>query len=177
MPPLRGWSLFASLRVSIFRSVCSTGIQLFLFNGMPLRAFNTNFLRQLLAPRGELLIRILLRRKSALRYGRKLRPTKDTFFTRRMKRTTQIHQIAHCALFLLLLIASATGAWPQTAKQATAQPAPAQPASQSGASLPPLQLDGNEVLHHLNQVISWYRHSTTVALPNGHSAVPADSRD
>ncbi len=87
-----------------------------------------------------------------------------------MKRTTQIHQIAHCALFLLLLIASATGAWPQTAKQPTAQPAPAQPASQSGASLPPLQLDGNEVLHHLNQVIGWYRHSTTgirdVGLPS-----------
>ncbi|HEV8047600.1 MAG TPA: hypothetical protein VGP35_07715, partial [Terriglobales bacterium] len=28
-------------------------------------------------------------------------------------------------------------------------------------SLPPMQLDGAAVLNHLNQVISWYRHSTT----------------
>jgi small-conductance mechanosensitive channel len=28
-------------------------------------------------------------------------------------------------------------------------------------TLPPMQLDGAAVLHHLNQVISWYRHSTT----------------
>jgi hypothetical protein len=75
-----------------------------------------------------------------------------------MKRTTLIHQIAHCALFLLLPIATGTRAWPQTAKQPAAQQAPEQPASQSGANLPPLQLDGNEVLHHLNQVIGWYRH-------------------
>lgn len=47
-----------------------------------------------------------------------------------------------------------------------------QPASQSTPppSLPPLQLDGNAALHHLNQVISWYRHVTTgissVGLPS-----------
>jgi hypothetical protein len=27
--------------------------------------------------------------------------------------------------------------------------------------LPPIQLDGGAALHHLNQVINWYRHSTT----------------
>jgi small-conductance mechanosensitive channel len=36
--------------------------------------------------------------------------------------------------------------------------------------LPPVQLDGSAALHHLNQVISWYRHSTTgiqtVGLPS-----------
>ncbi len=36
--------------------------------------------------------------------------------------------------------------------------------------MPPLQLDGNAVLHHLNEVISWYRHATTgirsVGLPS-----------
>jgi len=31
----------------------------------------------------------------------------------------------------------------------------------SSNSLPPMQLDGPAVLNHLNQVISWYRHSTT----------------
>jgi small-conductance mechanosensitive channel len=36
--------------------------------------------------------------------------------------------------------------------------------------VPPIDLDGNAVLHHLNQVISWYRHSTagmqSVGLPS-----------
>lgn len=36
------------------------------------------------------------------------------------------------------------------------------PASQpSPGNLPPLQLQGAEALHHLNQAISWYRHLTT----------------
>lgn len=39
---------------------------------------------------------------------------------------------------------------------------PGQQRSQSSPdTLPPVQLDGAAVLHHLNQVISWYRHSTT----------------
>jgi len=36
--------------------------------------------------------------------------------------------------------------------------------------MPPVQLDGDAALHHLNEVISWYRHSTTeirsVGLPS-----------
>lgn len=37
-----------------------------------------------------------------------------------------------------------------------------QPASQTSPNnLPPLQIQGSEALHHLNQIISWYRHSTT----------------
>ena len=87
-----------------------------------------------------------------------------------MKRTTLIHQIAQCALFLSVPIAAAPGARAQTAKQPPAEQVPAQNASQPSTNLPPIQLDGNEVVHHLNQVIGWYRHSTTgirdVGLPS-----------
>jgi small-conductance mechanosensitive channel len=48
-------------------------------------------------------------------------------------------------------------------------PAPQQP-SENSPSLPPIPLDGNAALHHLNEVISWYRHATTgihsVGLPS-----------
>jgi small-conductance mechanosensitive channel len=77
-----------------------------------------------------------------------------------MKQTRLIHQIAQCALCLLIALALATDATSQRASQPAPPQAPAQPASPSGASLPPIQLDGDEVLHHLNQVISLYRHST-----------------
>ena len=87
-----------------------------------------------------------------------------------MKRTTLIFPTARCALFLSISIIGATGAKAQTSKQPAAQQAPAQNASQPSANLPPIQPDSNEVLHHLNQVISWYRHSTTgvrdVGLPS-----------
>lgn len=87
-----------------------------------------------------------------------------------MKRTTLISRTAHCAFFLSLSIVTATGGRAQKAKQPAAQQAPAQNASQPSANLPPIQLEGNEVLHHLNQVIGWYRHSTTgvrdVGLPS-----------
>ncbi|HEY1656778.1 MAG TPA: mechanosensitive ion channel protein MscS [Candidatus Sulfotelmatobacter sp.] len=49
---------------------------------------------------------------------------------------------------------------PQQPPQSSAQP----------NLLPPLQLDSNAILHHLNDIISWYRHSTTevqsVGLPS-----------
>jgi small-conductance mechanosensitive channel len=77
-----------------------------------------------------------------------------------MKQTRLIHHIAQCARCLLIALALATNTTSQRASQPAPPQAPAQPASQSGASLPPIQLDGNEVLHHLNQVISLYRHST-----------------
>jgi small-conductance mechanosensitive channel len=76
-----------------------------------------------------------------------------------------------------------TSLWAQAAKVGQPEKAPEQ---KSGASaqnstgaqgptaqptpLPPLQLDGNAILHNLNQVISWYRHATTgvqsVGLPS-----------
>ena len=77
-----------------------------------------------------------------------------------MKQTRLIHHFAQCARCLLIALALATNTTSQRASQPAPPQAPAQPASQSGASLPPIQLDGNEVLHHLNQVISLYRHST-----------------
>jgi small-conductance mechanosensitive channel len=53
------------------------------------------------------------------------------------------------------------------------QPTPPQPASNPQSApkhLPSLQFDTNAPLHHLNQVISWYRHATTgissVGLPS-----------
>lgn len=50
----------------------------------------------------------------------------------------------------------------QTTKPTQPQQPPAQSNTQPEPSLlPPLQLDGEGALHHLNQVIGWYRHATT----------------
>lgn len=61
-------------------------------------------------------------------------------------------------------------AWAQTPNQPKPSQVPEQKTSQPSSALPPLQLDANAVLHHLNQVISWYRHVTTgirdVGLPS-----------
>jgi small-conductance mechanosensitive channel len=59
----------------------------------------------------------------------------------------------------------------QDSKQPQTPKAPPQQSSQvSPNNLPPIQLDDAAALHHLNQVISWYRHSTTgiqtVGLPS-----------
>jgi len=59
----------------------------------------------------------------------------------------------------------------QDPKQAVpAKTAPQQSSPAPQLSLPQIQLDDNATLHHLNQVISWYRHSTTgmqsVGLPS-----------
>jgi small-conductance mechanosensitive channel len=67
----------------------------------------------------------------------------------------------------------------QTAKQPvpttgkTSDQPSSQPDSQSSLNtLPPIQLDGSASLHHLNQIISWYRHSTTGIQPVG---LPSDT--
>jgi small-conductance mechanosensitive channel len=59
----------------------------------------------------------------------------------------------------------------QDTKQPAAAPAAPQPTAPStSVPMPPVQLDGEAALHHLNEVISWYRHSTTeirsVGLPS-----------
>jgi small-conductance mechanosensitive channel len=59
----------------------------------------------------------------------------------------------------------------QDTKQPAAAPAAPQPTAPStSVPMPPVQLDGDAALHHLNEVISWYRHSTTeirsVGLPS-----------
>jgi small-conductance mechanosensitive channel len=65
-----------------------------------------------------------------------------------------------------------TGAvlWAQLPKQPEPPGGPAPEGSQPQTNaLPPIPLDGSAALHHLNQVISWYRHSTagieSVGLP------------
>ena len=82
-----------------------------------------------------------------------------------MKRTT----IIRIACFLSTPIALVIAPYAQNAKP-PAEPTPAQSDSQSSSNLPPIQLDANAVLHHLNEVISWYRQSTTgirdVGLPS-----------
>jgi small-conductance mechanosensitive channel len=65
--------------------------------------------------------------------------------------------------------------WAQESKPPQPPTTPAQPSSQASSqipanALPPTPLDGSATLHHLNQIISWYRHSTTgvqsVGLPS-----------
>jgi len=59
--------------------------------------------------------------------------------------------------------------WGQHSPQAPETP-PQQRSQPSTHTLPPIQLNGDAALHHLNQVINWYRHSTTdiqtVGLPS-----------
>ncbi|MGB7133458.1 MAG: mechanosensitive ion channel family protein [Candidatus Sulfotelmatobacter sp.] len=54
----------------------------------------------------------------------------------------------------------------------TAQAAAQANAQAASSPLPPLQLDGGAVLHHLNQLISWYRHATTSVQSAG---LPSDA--
>src|SRR5579863_3185427 len=72
---------------------------------------------------------------------------------------------------IVAVIFGALMAWGQAVKSSQNPNAPAQSNTQdSGSNLPPTQLDGGLALHHLNQLISWYRHSTTgipsVGLPS-----------
>jgi hypothetical protein len=89
-----------------------------------------------------------------------------------MRQNGFIRQIANYLLLALICLQLATGAptEAQDQKKPDQKQTPPQPASQSTGNLPPLQLDPNDVLHHLNQVIGWYRHMTTgirdVGLPS-----------
>ncbi len=69
-----------------------------------------------------------------------------------------------------ILPVGAQDAYAQAINQSQASQPPAQNASPAAPALPPLQLDSDAVLHHLNQLIGWYRHSTTtipaVGLPS-----------
>ena len=63
---------------------------------------------------------------------------------------------------VLLSLTSGVGLWAQDSKPSQPPEAPAQQGSQPSPNpLPPIQLDGSAALHHLNQIINWYRHSTT----------------
>jgi small-conductance mechanosensitive channel len=72
---------------------------------------------------------------------------------------------------VLSLPVGATVSLAQDAKQPEPAKAPTQKNSESPANpLPPVDVDGEAALHHLNEVISWYRHATTgiqsVGLPS-----------
>ncbi len=84
------------------------------------------------------------------------------------------HAARIIALFLIGGMLWAQDSKPPQPPITPAQPH-SQPSSQAGSpipanALPPIQLDGSATLHHLNQVIGWYRHSTTgvqsVGLPS-----------
>jgi small-conductance mechanosensitive channel len=70
----------------------------------------------------------------------------------------------------LLLAIAALVAPAQNTKQAASTQPPTQPSAPPPSAPAPLQLDGDAALHHLNQVISWYRRATTsiqaVGLPS-----------
>lgn len=72
------------------------------------------------------------------------------------------------AISVLCLAGAAVRA--QKTDQPKTPPAQTQSTSPAPSTLPPLQLDGNAALHHLNQVIGWYRHVTSgirdVGLPS-----------
>jgi small-conductance mechanosensitive channel len=73
---------------------------------------------------------------------------------------------ALCAMSALMLAA-------QTAKAPEPQKTPAESSAPAPAKLlPPVQLDGQATLHHLNQIINWYRHCTTGLQPVG---MPSDT--
>ena len=73
---------------------------------------------------------------------------------------------ALCAIGALMLGA-------QTAKAPEPQKTPAESnATAPAKALPPVQIDGQATLHHLNQAINWYRHCTTGLQPVG---MPSDT--
>src|ERR1700730_15121122 len=84
----------------------------------------------------------------------------------KLRRTAQrFTRIVVLALICVLVL------WAQDSKAPQPHKNTAPPSSQIPPnSLPPIHLDGAAVLYHLNQLISWYRHSTTgiqsVGLPS-----------
>jgi len=89
-----------------------------------------------------------------------------------VKRSSYFRQIA-IKLFPLAMAGCflvAVEARAQKADQPKTSPAQKQQNSAAPSNLPPLQLDGNAALYHLDQIVSWYRHLTTgvrdVGLPS-----------
>jgi len=95
-----------------------------------------------------------------------------------MRKTVKHHPMKHLrsagmrtvGIFALCL-AGVLVLWAQNS-QPTPQPKAAVPQNPQSSPniLPPIQLDSAAALHHLNQIISWYRHATTgiqsVGLPS-----------
>src|ERR1700679_3949359 len=78
---------------------------------------------------------------------------------------TNIRRILYMVAICVICLSAQNPKQPAPTKTTPQQSSPA-----PQVSLPQFQLDDNSSLHHLNQVISWYRHSTTgiqsVGLPS-----------
>jgi len=89
-----------------------------------------------------------------------------------MKWNDFIRGTARCltVVSLCILTGVSTGSDAQQTKDSPQAQSPAQSTLPAGDHLPPLQIDSNTVLHHLNRVIDWYRRTTTgihdVGLPS-----------
>jgi len=86
-----------------------------------------------------------------------------------MKWNGSVRKFGYFAVIAFLQLTGAKGNGQNPKQPATAQP-PAHSDSQPITSLPQLQLDSNALLHHLNQVIAFYRQSAAgirgVGLPS-----------
>lgn len=74
----------------------------------------------------------------------------------RMKQTTKLRMAFPFPILAAVVIAACA----QNAKPPAEPRKPAQSDSRSSIDLPPIPLDPNAVLHHLNEVINWYRQAT-----------------
>ena len=95
--------------------------------------------------------------------ARSMMPVKRSLYFSQIARKLLPVAIAGC-----FLIAAAVRA--QKTDQPITPPVQKEQKPPTPSNLPPLQLDGNAALQHLNQVIGWYRHITTgvhdVGLPS-----------
>ncbi len=86
-------------------------------------------------------------------------------------RSLKLSQAIWIAGLALSFLLSGPGSPAQGLKQPDPAKAPTQQTSEPPSNpLPPVDVDGEATLHHLNEIISWYRHATTgiqsVGLPS-----------
>lgn len=87
-------------------------------------------------------------------------PSLQSFFS--LQAGPILRRILTLLVLTPILCAAQNSKNPQAATAPAQAPKPqSEPAPSPSGNLPPLQLGGSEALHHLNQVISWYRHATT----------------
>lgn len=82
---------------------------------------------------------------------------------------TKLTRTLTCSVISIFLFAGFAGQGPDSKPKQAGSP-PAANTQAGPKHIQPLQFDTNALLHHLNQVISWYRHATTgvssVGLPS-----------
>lgn len=82
---------------------------------------------------------------------------------------TKLTRTLTCSVISIFLFAGFAGQGPDSKPKQAGNP-PAANTQAGPKHIQPLQFDTNALLHHLNQVISWYRHATTgvssVGLPS-----------